>query len=123
MTSTSIKDHPPAGQGKINGEKSTEVTTAEVAKYFALYGGNFTTETAWIVAVAAHEASPRDGWPFTDLTPTRIGMAIDATDAAARMLASNDVEGLADPGLRRIVYDICLTALEGGRNGPPAQLI
>ena len=87
----------------------------EVAKYFALHGGNFTSETAWIVAVAAHEAAPRDGWPFPDLTPTRIGIAIDATDAAARMLASNDVEGLADPAIRRLVHDICLTALEGGR--------
>lgn len=89
--------------------------TPEVARYFALHGGNFTSETAWIVAVAAHEAAPRDGWPFPDLTPTRIGIAIDATDAAARMLASNDVEGLADPTIRRLVHDICLTALEGGR--------
>lgn len=70
------------------------------ADQFAQHGSDLTTQTAWIIAKAAIEAAPREGWPFPDLDTTTLAAAIGATDGAARILARHDFVSLAEPATR-----------------------
>jgi hypothetical protein len=85
------------------------------ADQFAKYGGDFTRETAWIIALAASEAAPRDGWPFPDLDTTTLAAAIGATDGATRISARHDFVSLADPATKIRLLRICLVAIDGER--------
>jgi AcrR family transcriptional regulator len=86
------------------------------AEQFALHGGSFTSEAARIIAAAVLEASPREGWPFPDLSPTILAMSIVATVEAARTAARVDASMFTSPGMRVRLLDICLVALVGGPN-------
>jgi hypothetical protein len=86
------------------------------ADQFAQHGGDFTNQTASIIAEAALEAAPREGWPFPDLDATTLAAAIAATDGAARILARHDLAGLADPATRQRLFHTCLSAIGGRRD-------
>jgi hypothetical protein len=88
------------------------------AEQFSLYGGGFTTETAQVIAAAVQRASPREGWPLPDLSPTRLAMSIAATDAAACIEGRYDKAISTDETLRPRLLDICLAALVGRREAP-----
>ena len=123
IVSQSIADMRELGQAVtefIINTNSHASVSPKVAEQFAIHGGSFTSETAWIIAKAVRDAGPRGAWKFHDLTTARLAMAIDATDAAARILARNAPAALADPRMRTMIYDICMTALEGGRGGERA---
>ena len=87
-----------------------------VADQFAQHGSDFTTQTAWIIAQAALETVPRDGWPFPELDTTTLAGAIGAADGAARILARHDFVSLAEPATRTRLFRICLAAIDGTSN-------
>jgi hypothetical protein len=98
----------------IIGNHDRTAVSHRFADQFAEHGGDFTRQTAWILATAALEATPRAGWPFADLDTSTLAAAIGATDGAARILARHDFVGLADPATRMRLFRTCLTAI-GGR--------
>ncbi len=83
------------------------------ADQFRRYGDDFTCKTAWIIALAATEAAPREGWPFPDLDPATLASAIGATDGAARILARHDFVSLTEPATRLRLFHTCLAAIDG----------
>jgi hypothetical protein len=89
------------------------VVSHRFADQFAKHGDDFTRQTAWIIALAAVEATPREGWPFADLDSTTLAAAIGATDGAARILARHDFLSLADPETRTRLFRTCLVAMDG----------
>jgi len=101
----------------IEGNTRSNVSSS-VAEQFAIHGGNFTSETAWIMARAMIEGKLTERLSSPQLTTVRLAIAIDAADAAARILARNDAAGLADPKMRALILDICRTALNGGQPRP-----